>query len=485
MKTLGVYLSIGILAFLVTACSDRLTATDRPSPDSPNLPVVHGKLSEVAPPPAIRELHKSLDRYAPQVAILSPAPDQLFEGTTVNVELQVTDLPVFQDPELDLGPYLSLVLDNEPAREIHDLSGPVTLGDLSPGTHTLRVFAARPWHESFKNDGAYARTTFHVKTKTGSNAPDPKLPVLTYNRPRGVYGAEPILLDFYLANAPLHVVARESEADEIRDWRVRVTVNGESFLLDTWEPIYLQGFDKGDNLVKLEFIDEKGNVIENVFNTTARLITYDPAYEDSLTKLVKGEIPVPIARKIVDPNYTATPVIGEEPAIEEEPAPVTETEAIPEPIEEPTATEEIPPAVEEPVAEETPEPIELPALKIPEEVGKAETPIESPPLPLPELVLPEDLETPTAEPVQLPRLVLPDEGQVTAAEPVAPPEIVLPAETEATETPTIEPPPAEPNPPRANPWIDRFRGTLDRWRSARGEGSEPVKPIAPERSPAP
>lgn len=462
MKTLGVYLSIGILAFLLTACSDRLSVSDRPSPDSRNLPVLRGKLSEVAPPPVIQELHKSLDRYAPQVAILSPTPDQLFEGTTVNVELQVTDLPVFQDPELDLGPYLSLVLDNEPAREIHDLSGPVTLGDLSPGTHTLRVFAARPWHESFKNDGAYARTTFHVKTKTGSNAPDPKLPLLTYNRPRGVYGAQPILLDFYLANAPLHVVARESEADEIRDWRVRVTVNGESFLLDTWEPIYLQGFEKGDNLVKLEFIDEKGNVIENVFNTTARLITYDPAYEDSLTQLVKGEIPVSIARKIVDPNYTATPVI------EEEPAPVTETEEIPEPIEEPTATEEIPPAVEEPSAGETPEPIELPTLKIPEEVGKAETPIESPPLQLPELVLPEEVETPVVEPVQLPRLVLPEEGEVTATEPVVPPEIVLPEEKEAIETPTIEPPEPEPSPTRGNSWFDRFRGTLDRWRSPGG-----------------
>jgi hypothetical protein len=69
--------------------------------------------------------------------------------------------------------------------------------------------------------------------------------VLTYSRPTGSYGAEPIMLDFYLTNAPLHLVAQENPDDEIADWRIRVTVNGESFVLDRWQPVYLKGFKPG------------------------------------------------------------------------------------------------------------------------------------------------------------------------------------------------------------------------------------------------
>ena len=117
-----------------------------------------------------------------------------------------------------------------------------------------------PGTKSFKNDGAYAQVTFHVFAKTQENSPDPKLPLLTYSRPQGAYGAEPILLDFYLTNAPLHLVAQENDKDDIADWRIRATVNGESFVIDRWQPLYLKGFKPGKNWVQLEFLDEKGQL---------------------------------------------------------------------------------------------------------------------------------------------------------------------------------------------------------------------------------
>jgi len=88
-----------------------------------------------------------------------------------------------------------------------------------------------PWQESFKNDGAFAETTFHILTKTGKNAPDNNLPLLTYSSPQGIYGAEPILLDFYLSNAPLRLSNTANGDNNLQDWRIRVTVNGESFHL--------------------------------------------------------------------------------------------------------------------------------------------------------------------------------------------------------------------------------------------------------------
>jgi hypothetical protein len=259
----------------------------------------------------------------------------------------VSDLPIFQDDTLKLGPHLSLIVDNEPAAAIYDLKQPIILENLAPGTHTLRVLALRPWQESFKNDGAFAETTFHILTKTGKNAPDHNLPLLTYSSPQGIYGAEPILLDFYLSNAPLRLSNTANEDNNLQDWRIRVTVNGDSFLLDTWEPIYLKGFAKGNNWVQLEFIDGQGNKVENEFNTSVRVISFDPSYQDGLSQLVRGDLSPTIARSIVDPNYQTipspeeeTPVIEPETSIVEEENPVVEETPVIEP--------------ENPVVEETP-----------------------------------------------------------------------------------------------------------------------------------
>jgi hypothetical protein len=413
---------IGLLTILLTACGDRLTATNLPTSETSNLPVVQGRISEVAPPALIQELRPSLERYAPQVTILSPLAEQVFDDTQVIVKLQVSDLPIFQDDTLKLGPHLSLIVDNEPAAPIYDLKQPIILENLAPGTHTLRVLALRPWQESFKNDGAFAETTFHILTKTGKNAPDYNLPLLTYSSPQGIYGAEPILLDFYLSNAPLRLSNTANEDNNLQDWRIRVTVNGDSFLLDTWEPIYLKGFAKGNNWVQLEFIDGQGNKVENEFNTSVRVISFDPSYQDGLSQLVRGDLSPTIARSIVDPNYQTipspeeeTPVIEPETSIVEEENPVVEETPVIEPenpvVEETPVIEPESPIVEEnpviepespiveekPVetetiekVEETPEAIESPLTTIPEtkEINEPapgiQPPLEVEPIPEPQ-----------------------------------------------------------------------------------------------------
>ena len=192
-------------------------------------------------------------------------------------------------------------------------------------------------------------------TKTEDNRPDPALPLLTYSRPKGSYGAEPILLDFYLTNAPLHLIAQENSEDAIADWRIRVTINNESFLLDNWQPIYLTGFEKGQNWVKLEFVDEKGNLVQNAFNNTVRVIDYAPQGQDTLSQLVRGELSLEVANSIINPNISV-PEKVEPPTpslplvIEEEPVPIGKpTEA----IEESSLSEELPPIAIESEESET------------------------------------------------------------------------------------------------------------------------------------
>ncbi len=303
------------------------------------------QLTEVSPPLAIQTLKQSLEVYQPQVKILSPRPNQTIEDTQVEVRLQVQDLPLFKDEVLELGPYLQVLLDNQPYAQVHDLSQPLSIDHLAPGTHTIRAFAVRPWHESFKNEAAFAQTTFHVFTQTADNTPSNDRPLLTYNYPQGTYGAEPVLLDFYLTNAPLHLVAREDAEDEIPDWQIRCTVNGESFSFDRWEPIYLKGLKPGRNWVQLELLDDQGQPIANAFNNSVQLVTYEPGGSDTLAQLSRGELTAEAARKIVDPNYVPPP----EPV---EPEPEAEPEAGPEPEAEPEPTiEPIPAAEKEPAPE--------------------------------------------------------------------------------------------------------------------------------------
>jgi hypothetical protein len=276
-----------VIGLLLESCQS-LSASEPPALVKQPETVAVGNLKEVAPPQTIQALATHFSQYQPQVTILAPAPDAILKKTTVTVKLQAKDFPLSNAGAVALKPHLHLILDNEPYRAIYDLDQAIALEDLEPGTHTLRVFPVRPWHESYKNDGAYAQTTFHVLTKTDSNNPDPELPLLTYSRPKGDYGAEPILLDYYLANAPLHIAAQTDET--LSDWRIRVTINDQSFLLDQWQPIYLEGFKTGENWVKLEFIDDQGNLMANRFNNTVRVINYQPGGQNALSQLMRGDV---------------------------------------------------------------------------------------------------------------------------------------------------------------------------------------------------
>jgi hypothetical protein len=269
---------------------------------NPALANTDGPLLEVNTPASIAKLAPTLGKFQPQVRILSPQPDQILSDDRVTVKLQVNDLPLFKQPELGLGNHLHVILDEQTYQGVYDLSQPLVFKNLAAGTHSLRVFASRPWHESFKNEGAYAQTTFHVLTKTAVNNPDPQLPLLTYSRPVGTYSAEPIMLDYYLTNVPDRSIEQGSP-DRLPDWRIRATVNEQQFILDRWAPIYLQGFKQGKNWVRLELVDDRGNPISNVYNDTLGIVTYDPGTKDTLAKLIGGEIDPDLARTLVDPNY--------------------------------------------------------------------------------------------------------------------------------------------------------------------------------------
>ncbi|NJK41262.1 MAG: hypothetical protein HC934_07720 [Acaryochloridaceae cyanobacterium SU_2_1] len=261
-------------------------------------------LVEVSPPLVIQQLRASLTTYQPQVKILSPAADQLLSDDRVSVRFQVKDLPIFKDAKWGLGPHLEVLLDNQPSQALYDLSQPLELTGLAPGTHTLRAFATRPWGESFKNAEAYAQVTFHVFTPNQDNHPDPAQPLLAYGYPQGTYSTEPILLDFYLRQMSTPQVLGQDLGSALPDnIRVQVTVNGSRFTINTWQPLYLKGFKPGKNWVRLTLTDQRGQPIENAFNDSIRVVQLSPDSQDPLAKLLKGELTLTEVGGIVDPNY--------------------------------------------------------------------------------------------------------------------------------------------------------------------------------------
>jgi hypothetical protein len=381
-RLIGLAMAI-VLMFCLTACGgDRPVASKAPKAKK----IETASISEVSPPQEIQRLNQAFDRYEPQLTIVSPKPDTILQEDKVTVQLSVADLPIFKS-SLGLGPHVHVTLDGQDYKPLYNLSESLTFESLSPGTHTLRAFASRPWHESFKNEGAYAQVTFHVYAKTGENTPNPQLPLLTYSRPVGTYGAEPILLDFYLRNAPLHIAALEDS--DISDWQIRATVNGQSFLMENWQPLYLKGFKPGKNWVKLEFLDREGNPVANQFNSTVHLIDYQPGGQDALARLMRGE-KIADLDTIVDLNYVAPPEPAPLPPQAEPTPPVTTAPTAPvspqvikpEPV---VPAEPVAPMQPQPSATSAPvevKPPSVPATKLVTEPETKSEPIQVVPIPI-------------------------------------------------------------------------------------------------------
>jgi hypothetical protein len=286
---------------LIVSCNapaenQNTTATTKETP-----PAVQ-KLTVVPRPKSVVDqmaMRGEQDQAKPTLKILSPAEHSEVDGATVQVRLALSgDLKGYQphkDPATGQGNHIHVILDDNPYEAYYDLNTPFELKNVTPGKHVLRVFASRPWHESYKNDGSFQMAMFTVKgggdaskpTTTGSgqvmannnSSPaaspsavemDHSKPLLTYSRPKGEYkgaDADSIMIDFWLTNAKL-----KGDGGE---YRVRYIIDDdEPQFIDKWEPIWLSGWTNGKHTVRLELIGPDGYPFKNGnFNITTREIT--------------------------------------------------------------------------------------------------------------------------------------------------------------------------------------------------------------------
>jgi hypothetical protein len=305
-----------IAAVIFTACPAPTTNTNTNSLNTntanANATPAAQVLTETERPQKIKDMmaqRGAQDEAKPVIMILEPKPDSTVTSSTVKVHLALLgELKGYQpmkDMATGMGNHIHVILDNQPYEAYYNLKQDFELRNVADGEHTLRVFPSRPWHESYKNAGAFQMVKFIVKnggadtTKpattnsgntmanansnaapqstpegkemqpTTAGAVDATKPLLTYSRPKGEYkGAdmEAIMIDFWLANAKL--------VGDGGEYRVRYTIDGgEAKFIDKWQPIWLKGWTDGKHKVKLELIDKSGNVVENGgYNSTEREI---------------------------------------------------------------------------------------------------------------------------------------------------------------------------------------------------------------------
>ena len=127
--------------------------------------------------------------------------------------------------------------------------------DLDTGKHDLVAFLSRSYHESLKNPEAYHAVRLKISETGASSLEEITEERLIYSRPKGSYTVDPdhpqpILLDFYLLNTNL-----------IEMNRVKVWLDGESFILKEWKPHLIYGLKAGEHRIRLQLISVHGELI--------------------------------------------------------------------------------------------------------------------------------------------------------------------------------------------------------------------------------
>ncbi len=225
-----------------------------------------GPLQEVSPPGGVQQLQQVLNRHEPHLSLISPSDGSLLKNHHALIELQVEDWPLAEDPQLGLGAHVALQIDDEPPlRFSHASNGRLTidLPDLSPGSHRFSAYAAMPWGEAVKSPGASLQWRLDVLQELIGTQPEHDAPWLAVVSPSEWGRSEPLLIDWLIWNAPLQNL-REGDGR----WRLRISVNGDSFLVDRQDALWLKGV--GNSGVQMELLDGMGEPINPVFNNQFR-----------------------------------------------------------------------------------------------------------------------------------------------------------------------------------------------------------------------
>jgi hypothetical protein len=215
--------------------------------------------------------------YADAGLVLTSQKSMTVNDTTkVDFDFEVTNYELGAQTESEnatklansgKGQHIHFILNNQPYSAHYEASFTKEIPD---GVHHLVAFLSRSYHESVKNENSVVVR----KMTIGSNQEDTQgldmdAPTLIYSRPKGTYSGkdtENLMLDFFVLNTELSTDGN----------KVRVTINGEEFIITEWAPHVIKGLPMGEVSIDLELIDAEGNGIKGPFNKVSRTVILKP-----------------------------------------------------------------------------------------------------------------------------------------------------------------------------------------------------------------
>lgn len=325
----GLALGLALLAFCppVQAASQ----AEGPGPLEKLRPLIKtsppdGHLQELPPPVAVQQIQAALADRQPRVTILAPSDGTNLPNGNWTLKLLAQDWPLTDGGTLGLGPHVVIQIDDqEPIRSTEHRSTPqgdslqLTLPALTPGSHRITAYAAKPWGEAAKNSGAASQIRVDRVAANPLTVPKPGSPQLLPVSPLGGVSSEPVLLDWLLLDAPLQHLR-----DNDGSWRLRVSINGDSFISDQNAPIWLKGWTSGSNSLQLELLDGRGKPLNPPFNSLVSELVLKPSAPKPRWQL--GRLSAEELASLVGQTPTPAPEPPPQPTTKPEPEPEPKTQ---------------------------------------------------------------------------------------------------------------------------------------------------------------
>ncbi|MEY3756850.1 MAG: hypothetical protein RLZZ263_4 [Cyanobacteriota bacterium] len=241
--------------------------------------VPSGLLQEVAAPIAVQQIQDVLADRQPRITIEAPSDGANLPSGNWTLKLNVQDWPLHDGGALGIGPHVVVQIDDQaPVRITEHRSGPkgqavqLTLPPLAPGSHRITTYAATPWGEAARTPGATTQIRVHRVAANPLTLPEAGSPQVLGVSPMGTVGGEPVLLDWLLLDAPLQHLR-----DNDGSWRLRITINDDSFVVDQNVPLWLKGWKTGSNSLQLDLVDGRGKPLNPPFNSLVSEVMLKPA----------------------------------------------------------------------------------------------------------------------------------------------------------------------------------------------------------------
>lgn len=244
MKVRNYFFLSLVAVLLLTSCGSNQTESQDQAKEMPSMEDKKYPLSPFSKSPAYKDARLSDMNYQ--------GGNFSFKVTSDDYKLgeQTPDAAQKMCANSGKGQHIHLIIDSQPYAAKYTSTFE---HDVADGQHNVLAFLSRSYHESIKTDDAHIAKQITVKDGSIVAEDDITGPTLFYSRPKGTYvgdDTKKVMLDFYPINAEIG-----------EDYKLKVQINGEVTILDSWQPYFIEGLPMGQNTIGIALVYPDGSQV--------------------------------------------------------------------------------------------------------------------------------------------------------------------------------------------------------------------------------